>query len=321
MYGFRTQLLLFWVVLGVCSAFAGEIATGGDVRRSSQTLRRLPDTGLRVAARRTSDRRSARATAAGLRVRQHLAEGFRQVARRAAPAARDRFHAALREVAMARVKAHVSLTASQSLVNALVAMREMRDFYAPDAQVQLDPNAMAVTHQSPVLKGTQEKFLSARMAIDRYSAYATAELAAACGNEPLAAEALYGLGQLSSRESMTQEADSRAAQLAKVYFSATLRVNSSHELAGNELGVLLARTGAWARALAVLKQSATRVPSRAVWHNLAVLHQYRGERDLATLAQGEIRRLENASDLETSFSNFSLLDARRPGEVARFANP
>ncbi|MEE3369704.1 MAG: hypothetical protein VX346_10210, partial [Planctomycetota bacterium] len=192
MTGFRTQLALLWVVLGVCPVFAGEIAGGRAVRRDSQALRRLPDTGLRVADRRTSDRRSARATAAGLRVRQHLAEGFRHVARRAGSAARDHFHAALREVAMARVKAQVSLTASQSLVNGLVAMREMRDFYAPGAQVQLDPNAMAVTHQSPVLKGAQEKLLSSRMAIDRYSAYATAELAAACGNEPLAAEALYG---------------------------------------------------------------------------------------------------------------------------------
>ncbi|MEE3371950.1 MAG: hypothetical protein VX346_21635, partial [Planctomycetota bacterium] len=176
-------------------------------------------------------------------------------------------------------------------------------------------------HQSPVLKGAQEKLLSSRMAIDRYSAYATAELAAACGNEPLAAEALYGLGQISSRESMTQEPDSRASQLAKVYFSATLRVNPSHELAGNELGVLLARTGAWERALAVLKQSVTRVPSRATWHNLAVLHQHRGERDLAILALGEIRRMDSEPELDPGSRHFSLLDAQRPGEVARFANP
>lgn len=321
MFSFRTKPLLLWVVLGVCPAFPGELFAVGNVRPGSQALRRLPATGLRVADRRTSDRRAAQATAAGMRVRQHLAEGFRHVARRSATAARDRFLAALREVAMARVNARVAPTATQSLANSLVAMREMRDFYAPGSQVQLDPYAMAVTHQTPVLKGTAEAFLSSRVAIERYSAYATAELATACGNEPLAAEALYGLGQISSRESVTRMADSRAAQLAKIFFSASLRVNPRHELAGNELGVLLARTGAWERALAVLKQSLTHVPSKAVWHNLAVVHQYRGERDLATLALGELWRLDRTTEDESGFRHFSLLDAQRPGEVARFGNP
>ena len=321
MYSFRTKYLLLWVALAVCDGFVGGGAVVGQNRRDAQSLRRLPATGLRVAHRRTSDRRTARATAAGLRVRQHLAEGYRHVSRRAASAAQDQFLAALREVAQARVNAQVSPNASQSLANSLVAMREMRDFYAPGATVQLDPYAMAVAHQSPVLKDTSEPRLSARKAIERYSAYATAELAAACGNEPLAAEALYGMGQISSRESLTQLADSRASQLAKIFFSAALRVNSRHELAGNELGVLLARTGAWERAIAVLKQSATHVPSKAIWHNLAVVHQYRGEQNLATLALSELRRMRTGPTQDSSFRHFSLLDAQRPGQVARFANP
>ncbi|MBN80156.1 MAG: hypothetical protein CMJ70_08460 [Planctomycetaceae bacterium] len=321
MYGFRTKLSLLWVALVVCAGFAGGVRVAGQDRRDSPLLRRLPATGLRVADRRTSDRRSARATAAGLRVRQHLAEGLRHVSRRAPDAAQDRFLAALREVAMARVNAQVSPTASQSLANSLVAMREMRDFYAPGATVQLDPYAMAVSHQSPVLKGTSVPGLSARRAIERYSAYATAELAAACGSEPLAAEALYAMGQISSRESLTQLPESRASQLAKIFLSAALRVNSRHELAGNELGVLLARTGAWERALAVLKQSATHVPSKAVWHNLAVVHQYRGEQELATLALSEMGRIQAGPARDSGLRHFSLLNAQRPGEVARFANP
>ena len=320
MYRFRTKLTLLWVALVVCAGFAGAGSAVGQGHRDSQLLRRLPAIGLRVADRRTSDRRSARATAAGLRVRQHLAEGFRHVSRRASSAAQDRFLAALREVAMARVNAQVSPTASQSLANSLVAMREMRDFYTPGATVQLDPYAMAVSHQSPVLKGTSEPRLSARTAIERYSAYATAELAAACGNEPLAAEALYAMGQISSRESLTQLADSRASQLAKIFLSAALRVNSRHELAGNELGVLLARTGAWERALAVLKQSANHVPSKAIWHNLAVVHHYRGEQGLAKLALNEKGRMETDPAQDSGFRHFSLLNAQRPGEVARFAN-
>ena len=321
MVGSRSNTLLLWVILGVCPAYAGEASQPLEMRAASPALRRLPATALRIADRRSSGRRSGQMTSAGLRVRQYLDEGFRQISRRAAPAARESFLAALREVAVARVNAKVAPSATQSLADSLLAMREMRDFYAPGSRVQLDPYVMAVAHQTPVLKGTVETGVASQQAIDRYSAYATGQLVAACGKEPLAAEALYGLGKIASRAALTQVADSRAAQLAKIFFSASLRVNPRHAVVGNELGVILARGGSWERALLVLRQSATYAPSQAIWHNLAVVHQYRGERELATLAQGEVWRLSRNAEVTPHPQQFSLLDAQRPGAVARAAAP
>ena len=310
------------VIAAFCAlltTFAGAVLAAADNR---QTLRRLPATVVRTADRRSVVSRREQPTINGIRVRQHITAGRRHAARRANDAARNSYMAALRELAAARVQARVAPSATRSLTVSLVALREARDFHAPGSVVPLDPYAMAVTHQSPVLKGDREPGLSSYAAIARYAAFASGQLAAACGNEPLASEALFGLGQLHAARARADGVfDSLASQYAKVFFSAALRVNPRDSRAGNELGVVLAQTGAWDRALVVFRQSAAHAPHAAIWHNLGVVHQFRGERDMAVLAQAEAARVEQVVAPRVVPDHLSWLDANRPGQVILQVQP
>ena len=313
-------MLALWVL---CSPFVeAQTHYGAEARDLRQALRRLPTTRVRTADRRSAGRSVNQPTVAGIRVRQHIVAGRRHAARSASDAARTSYLAALRELAAARVHAQVAPLATKSLAASFTALREVRDFYAPASVIELDPYAMAVTHQSPVLKGDREVGLSSHAAIVRYAAFASGQLATACGHEPLAADALHGLGQVyAARATREQIPDSLMSQFAKVFFSAALRVNPKHPRSGNELGVVLARSGAWEQALVVFRQSAVNAPHAATWHNLAVVHQLRGEREMAVLAQGEVSRVSEIAVAGVAPRHLSWLDANDPGHVMIHGRP
>jgi tetratricopeptide (TPR) repeat protein len=248
------------------------------------TVERLPDVEEDC---RVTDAVQRRATA---RVRS----GFRLASRGALFTARAEFIRALRLVSQALDAPRGGLERGRALAAGLQALAEADDFVprGADLEANLDLAGLIAAHRTPVLKEARPDELSAPLALGRYLTYAQGQLATAAGHEPAGSMALYGLAQVCSTLGSSDSDRHRVAeQKAVSLHQAALRVRPDNPMAANELGVLLTRYGYDDAARRVFEQSLRSAPSRAAWHNLAVLHEQMGQTALAAEARRQAARV------------------------------
>ncbi|MCA9227383.1 MAG: hypothetical protein KDA47_17305, partial [Planctomycetales bacterium] len=231
-------------------------------------------------------------------------QGFDLAERGATYAARKQLEQALLTTSRALDAYEQGDRHSTMIARAWRAMEEAAEFTAvraPHDAVVSVPHRVEV-HRTPILKSEQLSTISSVVAAQRYYAYAQEQLAAALAGVPAASGALYGLGKLEGElaNDKTQNQQQHTAR-AMVFHQAALLVDSRNYLAGNELGVLLARAGAWTAARDVLTQSVMLKSDPSAWHNLAVVHENLGETRLAELARTEWQlALKRQGDLTSS---------------------
>lgn len=193
-------------------------------------------------------------------------------------AARQRFVAVLRKVALAKDSAAGVETHSEALAEGLHALDEADDFLPRgDAlEAELDAQAIARSHSTPVVRLSSERRVTPHRAVSLYSQHAADRLAAAVADEQAGSMALYGLGKTYARLS-TQGGDPYAERKSAVAYRAALLAHQDNYLAANELGVFLARAGRHEQALTLLSQAAehNEAPA-AVYANLAMVQQQTG---------------------------------------------
>lgn len=219
-----------------------------------------------------------------------IRHGFSLGERGAYYSARADFIQALRLISQALDAAKGGQEHSQALADGLQALTEADAFVPKGSRLEADLNvSLAITaHQTPVLKQTDAAELSPLVALQRYYTYAQEQLAEACGNEPTASMALYGMGKIHTLLARRSgEFETLHGPKAMAMHQAALLVDPNNYRAANELGVLLARYSQLDDARRVLLHSLSIYPQAESWHNLSVVHERLGENDLARRARYE----------------------------------
>ncbi len=181
-------------------------------------------------------------------------------------------------------------THSEALARGMRALEEAEDFAPRGSRLEadLDLEQLVTAHRTPVLKGESLDQLTPLAALQKYFTYAQRQLTEACSAVPATSEALFGLGRIYT---VLDEASSTSQELnipkAMAMQQAALLVCPENHQAANELGVLLARYGQLEDARRVLLHCLSIHPEPEAWHNLSVVHQRLGEKDLAHRARNE----------------------------------
>lgn len=222
---------------------------------------------------------------------KHVQRGYSLGNRNALFAARTEFIQALRIVAQsvdaqANLPPNDSASCSQALSRGLHALEEATDFIPPGSQLDgdLDLTAIIDAHRTPV--GRRRKPTSQIAALQMYFDYARDELIAAAAGNPVASQALNGLGKTFT-VSKDQSTIRLSGPKAMVFHQAALATDNSNHFAANELGVLLGKFGQWQQAKEAFVQSLRVQRDPSTWQNLAAVHEHLGEKDLARMAINE----------------------------------
>jgi tetratricopeptide (TPR) repeat protein len=214
--------------------------------------------------------------------------------------ARAEFIQALRMVTQALDAQQATTAHSQALADGLRALAEAADFSPGGSQLEadLDLQSIIAGHRTAILKDVAPQSLTSLVALQRYYAFAQERLSAACGREPAASQALYGLGKLTTvMAQRSPEARRMHGPQAMAYYQAALAVDSGNALAAQELGAMLAQFGQWQEARQALLHGLAISATPAAWHNLAVVHDRLGEADLATKARYEMQLAKRSTGL------------------------
>lgn len=189
-------------------------------------------------------------------------------------AARTEFIQVLRRVAQAKDAAAGTDEFSVALAAGLRAMDEAEDFIPRGAQLEgeLNLRSVASAHRTPVLRDNPEIALP-HEAVARYHKFAQERLALASYDEQAGSMALYGLGKVYANLAERRDDDVQCVRGAMTMYSAALDACPSNNLAANELGVLLCRTGHPTEAIHNFQRAIDVAPTATAYHNLAVAQQ------------------------------------------------
>jgi tetratricopeptide (TPR) repeat protein len=197
----------------------------------------------------------------------------------------------------------------------LTALDEADDFAPKQLRHKRDLNLanLATVHRTVILKRADTSRLTPAEALQRYYAYATEQLAQAGGNEPIASMALYGLGRAESVAPFGTGIHSPlGGPKAIALYQAALLVDRNNHLAGNELGVLLARYGRIKEAETALLHSLSVSPRPTTWHNLSVVYQKMGAFEKAGHARRQHESLVAANRARGGAAAESATGSERP---------
>lgn len=216
--------------------------------------------------------------------------------------ARSEFESALQIAVETRDEAYRSDTGKKALAQAMTAFEEVDDFARATSitrnRQEVDINNIIVTHRTPVLKEAAGT-LTPNEAIQAYLGFAQQQLAMAVGDDPIVADALYGLGRIYYTLALQSNTPEQLnVPKAVVLYRTAVAVNPAHPLAANELAVLLARYGQLHDAKQVLQAVPMEYRSAETWHNLAAIHHRLGEHRWAQEAEAyheAIRRRQMAA--------------------------
>lgn len=228
--------------------------------------------------------------------RQHVQKGFSLGDRNALYAARVEFMQALQTVGQA-VDAHNGmapndeLSCSQALGRAMQALEEADDFATEQGKLAADLDITNLIASHRTTAGKTSSPVTQMAALQCYFDYARGQLISAAALNPVASQALSGLGKCCLNDPQEKGRGLGSAK-SMVFHQAALATDSSNHLSANELGVLLGKYGQWSDAKRLFLQAARAREDAATWQNLAVAHQQLGEHDLAKLAVSEGRRLQ-----------------------------
>ncbi len=256
----------------------------------------------------------------------HLRQGFDLGQRGAFFSARTEFIQTLRTVAQSYDAASVTKIHTQALDAGLVTLDEMEELTPKPRKTSnsLDVPMIVRNHQTSRAARIEPRELSGPELRRQYVDYAAGQFALAVGNEPVAAEALYGLAKvyatLSSQDSrLNVAADSKSMAC----YRATLLANPSHAVAANDLAVLLAQSGRYHEARELLSVSLTTQQHPAVLHNLAIVSQHLGDSQTAETAERSVQLAAGTSTppSEQSLNLFQQMVVTDPASFAATSKP
>lgn len=263
--------------------------------------------------------RSATLAAMTARADETTRHGFSLAERGAIYAARAEFIKSLRLVAQALDADSAGRVHAKQLSAGLRALVEADDFVPEGSRLETDRTLQNIvaTHRTPVLKDRDVDQISQMVALEHYYAYAQAQLSEACGAEPAASHALFGLGKMHSLIAEQGGAGNRVHRSKSIVFhQAALRVTPANHLAANELGVMLAEYGQLETSRQVLEHCVAVQPMPEAWHNLAVVYQRIGDAPRATFAQ---RQWQGAIELAKRQGTYRVPQA--PGMTVQWVEP
>jgi hypothetical protein len=201
---------------------------------------------------------------------QMMREGYALADCGAFFAARREFVRTLYEIAQA-MDAHCGDTYhAASLSRGLRALEEAADFLPSDSSISapLDTGIVVDPHQTPVGRD-QPAGQAPNILFSAYHDYAQQQLAQAVGGVRAGSMALHALGKVYSRLAQTSGDRYRdAADWAITLQESALSAHGGNFLAANELGVLIARSGDYARAQQLFVHSMQLKPNAEADHNL-----------------------------------------------------
>lgn len=247
---------------------------------------------------------------------RQLVHDAESLARRGALfSARDEFVHALEEIATARSRMYGDASFSQLMRIAFVSLAEVDDFCEEGSLIASAAHVNEI-HQSHATRlASFEPMSSGWDASSRYFEYAGECLVNSLGREPLAAEALHGLGKLHIMPGGLIEHNVPLAQAkAVVFFQAATMIDPLDHRSHHELGVQLARLGDFQQARASLLTALSIKPKVNYWQNLSVIHDQLGEGDLAQLARNEAQLAENRVRLTANSTQVGELKFVSPNE-------
>jgi tetratricopeptide (TPR) repeat protein len=248
--------------------------------------------------------------------------GYKLAQRGAFFAARTEFIQVLRRVAQAKDAAAGTDQSSTALAAGLRAMDEAEDFVPQGAQLEgeLDVRGVASAHRTPVLRDRAETVL-AHEAVALYHRFAQERLARAALDEQAGSMALYGLGKVYFRLAEQQDDDAQFVRGAMTMYCAALDACPNNNLAANELGVLLCRTGHPAEAVESFTRAIDAAPTATAYHNLAVAQQKLNRPAEATANEMESQRLAAMERATNTLSRQAGIQWVTPAEMARVSHP
>ena len=226
----------------------------------------------------------------------HTRAGFDLAGRGAYHSARAEFIQALRLVAQGLDGEHGGRTHADALAAGLAALDEAEDFVPRGSRLEadLDVPGIVAGHRTTVLKDASVGGVLPMDAVRRYLTFAQDQLAVAAGGEVAGSMALHAMGKLHAAVASRQGVDGRLAEPAAVTcYQASLLVCQRNYMASNDLGVLLARGGRHADAIAAFEHSLSVQRNSTTWTNLAKVYRRLGDADTAgraeTLAQASLQ--------------------------------
>jgi tetratricopeptide (TPR) repeat protein len=248
--------------------------------------------------------------------------GYKLAQRGAFFAARTEFIQVLRRVAQAKDAAAGTDQFSVALAAGLRAMDEADDFVPQGAQLEgeLDVRGVASAHRTPALREHTETILP-HDAVALYHKFAQERLARAALDEQAGSMALYGLGKVYSRLAERQDDDVQCVRGALTMYSAALDACPNNNLAANELGVLLCRTGHPAQAVKSFTRAIDIAPTATAYHNLAVAQQTLNLQADASANEMESQRLAAMERATNTLSRQAGIQWVTPAELARVSQP
>ncbi len=241
------------------------------------------------------------------RGRQRIQYAFDLASRGAIHTAHQELLKVLRTVAQALDAEQQTREHSQSLTLAEVALEEAEDFVQISQSGARSRNMTSIVsaHRTPILKRTDPRLITPVIALQQYYSFAGKQFVTAAGRQKVAAEALYGLGRVTSlhnhqRVDTNDDAGSMSEQKMLVFYKSAWSVDPKHYQAANELGVLFAKFGQWEPASVAFEYSVAQVPEAQSWRNLAIAYDHLGKQQLAKQAWEHYRAFSQTKTVQVS---------------------
>jgi tetratricopeptide (TPR) repeat protein len=164
----------------------------------------------------------------------------------------------------------------EALREGLVALEEADELSGDqmDWRESSDVRRTLAGHQTSAVNKDSATAIDAIHAVQAYYAFAEKRLTFACGGIPGSSLAFYGYGRtLSIAGSNISHSAAKAVLLQRI----ALAIEPQNGLAGNELGVLLARHGQLDEAERVFRRALEADPNADTYRNLAVVYARKGD--------------------------------------------
>lgn len=158
-----------------------------------------------------------------------------------------------------------------------VALEEVEEFgTSRDAlrSREINVKRISAAHRTPLQERIENEDWDAGQATRNYYEFAMQRIDDACRGSTAAPNALYGMGRTAG---LLSNRTPHGALRAMLLYDLTLRVDPTHALAANELGVLLAQNGRFEDAERALALAVTHGDSAESWKNLAMVYQRLGK--------------------------------------------
>jgi tetratricopeptide (TPR) repeat protein len=259
--------------------------------------------------------------------------GFNLAQRGAFFAARTEFIQVLRRVAQAKDAAAGTNEFSTALAAGLRAMDEADDFVPAGAQLEgeLDVRGVASSHRTPVLRDegilrsemptASETSILPQDAVAKYHQFAQQQLSRAALDEQAGSMALYGLGKVYSQLAERRDDDVQCTRGAMTMYCAALDACPNNNLAANELGVLLCRSGRTQEAIESFTRAIDIAPTATAYHNLAFAQQRLGMLGQAAANEQESQRLAALERCTGALSRRAGIEWVTPDVLAGVSQP